>query len=151
MSRCLLGPPGTTALHCSVQNMGCSTSEVAVRGRPRYNSRRRTGFPVCETHKLIPILQFAAQFSLVYALSSQNRSFLSLVLGCRRLSNLLECAERHVIHGQSAQKQQHRSVSNLSRSFFAKCAVPCVDCFESIKCEGIFVYPVCIRDGTSFL
>ena len=73
-----------------------------------------------------------ANFHLYEHPNPANRSlFLTPLLGCRRLSDLLACAERHIPQ-RSAQKQHHRGVCR-SHSFAAQFATLGVNYFASIN------------------
>jgi len=66
VSGCLLGPPGTTAVHYCMRNMGCLSTGVTVREELDIRAIVTQVFPYTRR-----ILQFAARFSLVHALFSQ--------------------------------------------------------------------------------
>jgi hypothetical protein len=108
-------------------------------------------FSLYEIHKVIHLSQLAIAFSHIQATSSRKPFFQAPVLGCRRFSNHLECAERHSIPQRPAHKLQQRNVSQCSRCFVAKFALLGFRQFASIKLNFCASYLTVIRTAPVFM
>ena len=95
---------------------------------PPHTSSRSSGVPLYETHKLRTLPSphfFNVKSKFKFCSAHVNRSLCKTLFAVRlRLSNFLECAERHGITERSAQMQQHPNVSHFSRSFCSEFRCP---------------------------